>query len=233
MELLTPDPIYDQYDESSGTGVSAVNSGNGDAFHASKTTTSTASSTRNSIFATNSSGTAANNFGAYNLFSLESSTTNNTEAARFHWSWTDATHATRDSRITLQGVEDGIMQDLIYFEGDKRTRFNGRAQYRQGADVASAAGAITLGYDGNTFEITGTNAITLITSTGWQNGSEITLFFTSTASLTDGTANSGADIGMELNGNANFNASADDSITLVLSEIGGTQRWREKCRSVN
>jgi len=103
----------------------------------------------------------------------------------------------------------------------------------QGADVASLAGAIILGSDGSTFEITGTNAITLISNTNWRNGSEVTLIFTSTASLTDGTPNSGTNIGMELAGNANFTGSADDTITLILSEIGGTQRWREKCRSIN
>lgn len=111
--------------------------------------------------------------------------------------------------------------------------FSRRVETKQGADVASAAGAITLGTDGNVFEITGTSAITLISNVHWQNGSEVTLLFTSTATLTDGTANSGTDIGMELAGNVNFVASADDVVTLVLTEIGGTQRWREKCRSVN
>jgi len=109
----------------------------------------------------------------------------------------------------------------------------GRFAANQGADVASAAGAIALGTDGNTFEITGTAAITLISKVGWVNGAEINLIFTSTATLTDGTANSGNDIGMELAGNANFTASADDVVTLILTEIGGTQRWREKSRSVN
>lgn len=109
----------------------------------------------------------------------------------------------------------------------------GRFEKTQGADVASATGSIALGFDGNVFEVTGTNAMTLIQSAGWQNGSEITLIFTSTASLTDGTANSGTLIGMELAGNANFTGSADDLITLVLCEMGGVQRWREKCRSVN
>ena len=108
----------------------------------------------------------------------------------------------------------------------------GRTLLKQGADVASAAGAIALGADGNSFEITGTNAITLISSTNWQNGSIVTLVFTSTATLTDGTANSGTDIGMELAGNANFVASAGATLTMVLSEIGGTQRWREVARSV-
>ncbi len=103
----------------------------------------------------------------------------------------------------------------------------------QGADVASLSGAIALGSDGTSFEITGTNAITLISNVGWHNGDEVMLFFTSTATLTDGTANSGTDIGMELSGNINFSASADDVVTLVLCEIGGVQRWREKSRSVN
>jgi hypothetical protein len=92
---------------------------------------------------------------------------------------------------------------------------------------------MTLGGDGNVFEITGTNAITAIANTSWQNGSQITLYFTSTASLTDGTANSGANIGFELAGNVNFSATADDALTLVLCTVGGVQRWREKCRSIN
>jgi hypothetical protein len=110
---------------------------------------------------------------------------------------------------------------------------DGRLEQTQGGDVTSLSGAISVGTDGNAFELTGTNTITLISNVGWQNGSEITFVFTSTATLTDGTANSGTDIGMELAGGANFTGSADDVITLLLCEIGGTQRWREKCRSVN
>lgn len=109
----------------------------------------------------------------------------------------------------------------------------GRFLKSQGTDVASATGSIAVGSGGNVFEITGTNAITLLESANWQNGSEVTFIFTSTASLTDGTANSGTLIGFELSGNANFTGSADDLITLVLCEMGGTQRWREKSRSVN
>jgi hypothetical protein len=103
----------------------------------------------------------------------------------------------------------------------------------QGADVASTAGAMTLGNDGNVFEITGTNTITLLSNVGFQNGDEVTLMFTSTATLTNGTASSGTNIKMLLAGGANFVATANDLITLVLGEIGGTQVWREKCRSVN
>lgn len=147
--------------------------------------------------------------------------------------WVDATNATRTSQMIVTGVDNTAIGDIVSFEGNKRTMLYGRLESQQGADVASLNGAIALGLDGNSFEITGTNAITLISNLNWANGSEVTLWFTSTASLTDGTANSGTDIGMELNANTNFTGSAGASITLQLIEIGGTQRWREKCRSVN
>jgi len=127
----------------------------------------------------------------------------------------------------------GVEAIAMTIDQNQGVTFNAKINEKQGADVASVAGAISLGTDGNTFEITGTNAITLISNVGWQNGSEVNLVFTSTATLTDGTANSGTDIGMELAGGANFVASADDILTLVLCEVGGTQRWREKSRSVN
>jgi len=114
-----------------------------------------------------------------------------------------------------------------------KVAINGKFLIQQGTDVASVAGAMTLPLDGNVFEVTGTNAITLISNVGWQNGAEVTLVFTSTATLTNGTATSGTDIIIKLAGAANFVASADDSITLTLCEIGGVQAWREKCRSVN
>jgi len=130
------------------------------------------------------------------------------------------------------GIKTTTSTDALNISGSL-SMISGRHKTAQGADVASAAGAIALGTDGNSFEITGTAAITLISNVSWQNGSEVTLLFTSTATLTDGTANSGTDIGMELAGNTNFTASAGATLTLILSEIGGTQRWREKCRSVN
>lgn len=119
------------------------------------------------------------------------------------------------------------------FKVNGTSYLRGMIQGFQGTDVASTAGVMTLSNTGNVYEITGTNTVTAINNTNLKNGYEVTLLFTSTATLTDGTANSGAAIGIELAGNANFTGSADDTITLILGEIGGTQRWREKCRSVN
>jgi len=97
----------------------------------------------------------------------------------------------------------------------------------QGADVASANN-LTLGTDGNVFEITGTTQIQLISNLGWQNGSRITLWFTAGAAnmVAHGTATSGTNITILLDGAGDYTPGAGDGITLELCEIGGTQAWR-------
>jgi hypothetical protein len=74
----------------------------------------------------------------------------------------------------------------------------------KGADVASAAGNITLGDDGNYFDITGTAAITSITAKA--AGTMVTLQTDSTASLVDGG-------NLKLAGT--FQGAAESQITLV------------------
>lgn len=183
-------------------------------------------------FTRDASGTAANGIGTSITFTTETTTSSqvaNTISSR----WTDATNANPTSEFRISGQGNGSNVDIVGFNGLTGTTNNRRSQDKQGNDVASVAGAITLGLDGNTFEITGTNSITLISNISWQNGASVTLIFTSTATLVDGTANSGTDIGMELAGNADFSATADDVLVLKLCEIGGTQRWREVSRSAN
>lgn len=106
-------------------------------------------------------------------------------------------------------------------------RFDGRVLGTQGADIASA-NDLTLGADGNVFEITGTTQINAITTSGWQNGARVTLLFTSIPLVKHNTAG-GAGTAVILMGNAGLDRgmTAGDSLTLVLSEIGGTQAWRE------
>lgn len=86
----------------------------------------------------------------------------------------------------------------------------------KGADVASVAGAMTLGDDGNYFDITGTEAITSITAKA--AGTVVTLQFDSTASLVDGS-------NLKLQGN--FTGAAEAQITLVSD---GTN-WFEVSRN--
>ena len=103
---------------------------------------------------------------------------------------------------------------------------------QQGADVASANNLV-LGIDGNAFEITGTTQINLIANTGRVNGAIVNLIFTSNPTVKNGQATSGSNITILLAGAADFVASSNDVLTLMLCEVGGTQAWREVCRSVN
>jgi len=86
----------------------------------------------------------------------------------------------------------------------------------KGADVASAAGNIALGTDGNYFDITGTAAITSITAHA--AGTVVTLQFDSTASLVDGG-------NLKLTGN--FTGAAESQIMLVCDATN----WFEIARS--
>ena len=89
-------------------------------------------------------------------------------------------------------------------------------KFSKGADVASAAGTITLGDDGNMFDITGTAAITSITAKA--AGTFVMLQFDSTATLTDGS-------NLYLNGN--FTGATGSTLSLVSDGTG----WFEVCRS--
>ena len=102
----------------------------------------------------------------------------------------------------------------------------------QGADVASANN-LSLNAGGDSFEITGTTTINLISSIGWQNGAVIRLVFSSSLTVTNNAGTSGTNINILLAGGANFSATANDCLTLMLCEIGSVQNWVEVSRSVN
>jgi hypothetical protein len=121
----------------------------------------------------------------------------------------------------IEGSTTGGTNNYSQWVDAGTSRFDGRVCLGKGANVASAT-TMTLGSDGNVFHITGTTAITAITTTNWQAGSEITLIFDSTASITAGA-------NMILAGAANFNGTANDVIKLVWD---GTS-WFEVSRSIN
>lgn len=100
----------------------------------------------------------------------------------------------------------------------------------QGADVASA-GDLTLG-NGNTFEVTGTTTINAITTANWNTGNKVTLIFAGSLTVSHNTAGGGGTAVILLAGAANFSATAGDTLTLVYSEQGGTNAWRELSRTV-
>ena len=105
----------------------------------------------------------------------------------------------------------------------------GRWSEKQGAAVASA-GEVTLGSDGNRFQITGTTQIDKILVTGWQGGSTVALHFEGSVTVTNGTANNGSFHGLRLAGAANFSATANDQLTLQYDST--TSAWFEIARTV-
>lgn len=121
--------------------------------------------------------------------------------------------------------------EVMRLESTGALVLSGRELRKQGADVASANNLV-LGGDGNVFEITGTTQINLISNLLWQNGAQITLLFTSTPTVKHNQATSTTNITIQLAGAVDFVASAGDTLTLVLSEIGSVQAWREVSRAV-
>lgn len=108
----------------------------------------------------------------------------------------------------------------------------GRLQKVQGVDLASATN-LSLGFDGNVFELTGTTAVTLISNIGWQEGSEVTLIANESVVMTHGTATSTTNITILLAGAANYSMTAGDTLKLCLcSTTAGGQAWREISRTV-
>lgn len=106
-----------------------------------------------------------------------------------------------------------------------KTLMTGRHQEKKGSDVASPAGGIlTLGSDGNVFDITGTNTINEILGTNWQGGSIISLQFDGILTVTN---NSGGTNDILLGDGSNMTTAAGDVLTLFFN---GTD-WQEVCRS--
>lgn len=105
----------------------------------------------------------------------------------------------------------------------------GRVQEAMGASVASA-NQLTLGSDGNSFHITGTTQINLISATGWQSGSIVHLVFDASVTVAHAQAASGAFFPILLAGAANLSATANDTLTLLFDGVVG--RWIELARTV-
>lgn len=107
----------------------------------------------------------------------------------------------------------------------------GRIQGLQGADVASGTSLTLL--EGNVFEVTGTTQIDQILTTGWQEGSVVTLVFNESVTVRHGIATSGANVTILLSAAGNLSATANDTLTLALcSTTANGQAWREIARTV-
>jgi hypothetical protein len=129
------------------------------------------------------------------------------------------------STIQLGGT---LVQNTTISGSDFYTAISGgRFETAKGANVATA-NDLTLGNDGNTFNITGTTQINAITTTNWQAGSTINLIFASTPTVKHNTSGGAGTAPILLAGSADFTAAANDLLTLVYDGAS----WHETTRKL-
>ena len=117
------------------------------------------------------------------------------------------------------------MPDLIS-TGDNLGDHLATKNFKQikGADIASGD-AITLGADGNTYDITGTTTINHINTTNYGVGSTVILHFDGVLQLTNNIGSlSGAEANISLSGGANYTTTAGEDLTFVLHDA---TTWQE------
>jgi hypothetical protein len=104
-----------------------------------------------------------------------------------------------------------------------KTTVKNRLCLSKGADIASAT-TITLGNDGNMFDITGTTTTTYITTTDWPPGSIIVLQFDGSVTVTHaGGAPAATSAALALASASNLSATANDTLTLIYDGVV----WRQ------
>lgn len=118
---------------------------------------------------------------------------------------------TATSGTLLIGLEIDENQDVTIPNGSLAVS-GGRSKTAKGANVASA-GIMTLGTDGNFFDVTGTTTINEIVGTDWTAGTVIVLRFSGALTVTH---NSGGTNDILLNGAVNFSATAGDLLPLIF-----------------
>ncbi len=136
-----------------------------------------------------------------------------------------------ESLSGLQGGSAGDHSHLTAAQVSALTApvLSGRLQERQGAAVASANN-LTVGTDGNYFQITGSTQINLIDSSGWQGGSRIEMKFNSNPLVKHNQAASGNFKPIMLNGGVDFATAANNTLTLVYDSTDA--KWYELARKV-
>lgn len=101
-----------------------------------------------------------------------------------------------------------------------------RVEGAKGEDIASA-NSLTLGDDGNSFTITGTNDLNFMSIIDWTVGSTVILEFPSGLTITHGESNPAANfVPFYLNKEKNFMSMANATLTLWYN---GTH-WKEVSR---
>jgi len=131
----------------------------------------------------------------------------------------DADQVNNNFTDIINGTSDGTKAFTIALLTATAITTSGRIQGSSGASIASA-NDITLGSDGNFFEITGTTTVNRILTTGWQTGSIIHLYFSGLVTVTNGTSSGSGFQGFRFASDANTTSSGADGFTMTFSNTG-------------
>jgi len=136
--------------------------------------------------------------------------------------------ANHNSQPGLQGGQSSEFYHMTLAKFNELAG-TGRVKFRQGA-VVTAANDLTLGTDGNYFQVDGATQINLLDNTDWIGGSIVILKFNSTPTVKHNQAASGDFKPIKLAGAADFVASADDILVLVYDATDTA--WYQLSRAV-
>lgn len=131
---------------------------------------------------------------------------------------------TTAATVIVQGAPTEGTNNYALLTESGNTRFRGPMQTAQGANV-TAATTISFGSDGNLYPIVGTTAITLITTTGWEDGSVVYLKFNSAgATLTNNATASGLTANILMGSAGTYTSRANDIVCLILTSTGTSSK---------
>ena len=134
----------------------------------------------------------------------------------------------RVTTILALSNADGVTPVAVYADPTThRLLVSVSGQNVQGTDIASANDLDLGSNDNDTFEVTGAVQINAILTEGRVNGFTLKLLFASTPTVKHNTAGGAGTAVIITKTGADVTVSAGDTMQLVLSEIGGTQAWRE------
>lgn len=150
------------------------------------------------------------------------------------WILKDNSDPTKKLQFQLSGITTGTIRTKTVADTngtllDSLYGVMGAARFEttQGAQL-TAANDLTLGTDGNIFQVAGNTQINRIASANWQNGAVITLLFTGTPTIKNGQATGGGFAVLRLAGTADLVAANGTVLTLGLI----TSEWQEISRKV-
>lgn len=101
-----------------------------------------------------------------------------------------------------------------------------RLEWIQGEEVASAPNLV-LGRLGNSFKITGTIPINLLSAENWRIGSVVKLTFTDVLTVKSDTPSLGYDTTIRIASGEHFITSPGATLTLYLVQVRNERRWVE------